>query len=190
MIRPTIRHHIRLPALVTGALFMALQGCGQQNVKPEEKQSLNNEDYYEAVHDGRIYVFDDAETFRSFLSVGETAYRKVRIGSGPNGETVVFGLTGADKKKSSGIASIEMFDGQLAGAAPFYGEMHVEGRIYVFDRWEDMTAFKQVGEAPLRFTLIGAGPRGETVVFVLNSGNKKQKPEAMIAAFKTMHGMN
>ena len=44
-------------------------------------------------------------------------------------------------------------------------------------------------EAPYRYTMIGAGPKGETVVIVLNKDNKKKHPETQIAAFMAMHGM-
>jgi hypothetical protein len=57
----------------------------------------------------------------------------------------------------------------------------------VFSEWADLKAFLQVGEAPYRFTQIGSGPRGETVVYVLNKGNKKKKPEALIAEFEKTH---
>ena len=184
MIRPLVK----LSATAMAAALLTLQGCAQQKVKEEVAQNLNNEDYYEVAHEGRLYVFDDAATYKSFLEVGETAYRKVRIAAGPHGETIVFGLTSADKKKDDGIASIDMYDGKLAGGDPFYGEVHHEGRIYVFDRWADLQSFKQVGEAPYRYTMIGEGPKGETVVIVLNKDNKKNHPESQIAAFKAMHG--
>jgi len=174
-------------AIVMVAVLFTLQGCAQNGVKSSAQQSLNNDDYYQVAHEGRLYIFDDVATYKSFLEVGETAYRKVRIGAGPEGETIVFGLTSADKKKSSGIASIDMYDGKLAGAETFYGEAHAEGRIYVFSTWADIQAFNQVGEAPYRFTTIGAGPKGETVVYVLNKSNKKKQPTALIAAFKAMH---
>jgi hypothetical protein len=195
MISPAFMHRIKLSAIAMSTVLLVLQGCSQQTVKQEEmgkqkvQQSLNNDDYYEVEHEGRLYVFDDAAIYKSFLEVGETAYRKVRIAAGPHGETIVFGLTSADKKKSSGIASIDMFDGKLAGAEKFYGEGHHEGRIYVFDRWADLQSFKQVGEAPYRYTMIGEGPKGETVVIVLNKDNKKKHPVTQIAAFKAMHGM-
>ena len=190
MIHPAFMRRIKLSAVAMGTALLLLQGCAQQSVKQEEKQSLNNDDYYEVEHEGRLYVFDDAAIYKSFLTVGETAYRKVRIAAGPNGETIVFGLTGKDKKKTSGIASIDMFDGKLAGGESFYGEVHHEGRIYVFTGWDDLTSFKQVGEAPYRYTMIGDGPKGETVVIVLNKGNKKKHPATQIAAFKAMHAMN
>jgi hypothetical protein len=175
-----------IPAVVWAAgLSVLMSGCASDGMTKET--SLNNNDYYEVYHEGRLYVFDDAVTYLSFLDVGETSYRKVRIGAGPHGETIVFGLTSADKKKREGIASIDMYDGKLAPAAEFYGEVHMEGRIYVFNDWNELQAFKQTGEAAYRFTEIGAGPGGETVVFVLTKEKKKVRPVATIAKFQELH---
>ncbi|WP_299182915.1 hypothetical protein [uncultured Neptuniibacter sp.] len=182
-------------AVVAGAMF-ALTGCQSNQTKIEEtKQAataeLNNEDLYEVMHEGRYYVFDDFSTYQSFLEVGETSYRKVYIGGGPHSETLVFGLMGKDKKKTSGIAAIDMYNGKLEAAESFYGEMRGEdGRLYVFSTLEDMEDIRVVGEAPYRFTQIAAGPQGQTVVFVLNKSNKKQQPDALIAKFKQMNNMH
>ncbi|MBJ7536704.1 hypothetical protein I8J31_03325 [Marinomonas sp. C1424] len=184
-----------LPVAASVMALSLLTACGGENAKKGHTQpvaeaaSMNNEDLYEVHHEGRIYVFDDRATYESFLAVGETTFRKVHIGEGPKGETIVFGLTSADKKKTSGIASIDMYEGKLAGAEPFYGEMRVEGRIYVFGSLKEMNSARTVGEVPLRYTDIGAGPKGETVVYALNSSNKKVKPTAMITMFKKMNGM-
>ncbi len=184
-------------ALSTAALLTA---CGA-NVKEETaqvktqakemvQQSLDNTMLFEAHHEGRIYIFDDFATYQDFLVLGETSYRKVRIGEGPKGETIVFGLTNEDKKKMSGIASVDMYDGVLKGADEFYGEMYTEeGRIYVFSSLEEMQMARTLGEVVLRYTDIGAGPKGETVVYALNSENKKKKPVALIAKFKAIHAM-
>ena len=182
-------------AVVASAL-MGVYGC-QANAVKEEKAAapapevnLNNEDLYEVSHEGRHYVFDDFATYKDFLSVGETSFRKVYIGEGPHGQTLVFGLTGADKKKTSGIASIDMFNGDLEGAEEFYGEARGEdGRLYVFSTLKDMEDYRTVGEAIFRFTQIGAGPEGQTVVFVLNGSNKKKEPVELMAKFKEMNGM-
>lgn len=153
-----------------------------------KREAKFGDDYYEAHHDGRIYVFDDFDTYKHFLAHGETPYRYMRIGAGPEGKTVVFGLTDADKKKREGVASVEMWDGTLNGAAEnFYAEVLYEGRFYVFDRWADVKSFRETWEAPYRFTQIGAGPQGRTVVFVLNSGNKKKQPTALIEEFYSRH---
>jgi hypothetical protein len=179
-------------ALLTAALFALLNGCASTSVSTTAKKTpvaLNNGDYYEVHHEGRIHVFDDAKTYLSFLDVGETSFRKVRIGAGPDGETVVFGLTSADKKKTDGIASVDMFDGKLAGAEAFYGEVMGEGRIHVFNNWKELLSFKQTGEATYRYTDIGSGPHGETVVYVLTKKEKKHRPDATIAKFQKLHGM-
>lgn len=180
--------------VVTGlAVSALLVGCGESVVKDETAMAepameLNNNDFYEAHHEGRIYLFDDYATYAQFQEVGETSFRKVRIGAGPKGETLVFGLTDEDKKKTEGIASIDMYDGKLNGADDFYGEMLTEeGRILVFGSLEEMHHVREVGEAPLRYTDIGGGPNGETVIYVLNNDNKKVKPVEMIEKFKTLH---
>jgi len=182
--------------VATGLIALTLlTACGGEMVKKDgakstaEAMSLNNEDLYEVHQEGRIYIFDDRTVYEEFLQVGETSFRKVRIGAGPKGETIVFGLTNADKKKMSGIASVDMYDGALEAAVPFYGEMRMEGRIYVFGSLQEMNGARAVGEVPLRYTDIGSGPKGETVVYALNSSNKKAKPEAMIRLFHKMNGM-
>ncbi len=151
----------------------------------------NVNDYYQVYKDGRIYVFDDYKTYDDFLKLGETTYRLTRIGAGPHGETIVFGLRKKDKKMRSGIGAVDLFDGKTEAIDEgFYGEVVKDGRIYVFDHWEDMKAFLNVGEAPYRFTQIGAGPNGETVVFVLNKKNKKKQPVELVKLFKQKHGLN
>lgn len=148
---------------------------------------IDTSEFYQAHHEGRIYVFDDFATYKTFLAFGHTPYRLVRIGEGPQGETLVFGLTDEDKTKREGIASVLLYDGELEGTDPFYGEVLHDGRFYVFDRWADLQAFKSTWEAPYRFTEIGAGPASRTVVYVLNDDNKTQRPEALMAQFRARH---
>lgn len=177
-------------ALITAALF-SLAGC--QSNEPKSTAAapeVNNQDLYEVEHEGRYYVFDDFKTYHSFLTVGETSYRKVFIGGGPHGETLVFGLRSQDKKKAAGIAGVDMYQGKLAAADNFYGELRGEdGRLYVFSTLADMEAVRTTGEAAYRFTQIGAGPDGQTVVFVLNKGNKKKRPDALMAQYKQANGL-
>lgn len=174
------------------ASTLLLTACAGSSVKSENEMkaaavNLNNQDMYEVHEEGRIFLFDDRATYEDFLAVGETSFRKVRIGDGPKGETLVFGLTNEDKKKTSGIASIDMYDGKLAGAESFYGETRMEGRIYVFQSLDEMNEARIVGEVPLRYTDIAAGPNGETVVYALNGSNKKHKPVELMAKFKEMN---
>lgn len=183
-------------AAAVAGITLSLTACQSNEAKtemaaaPAPAVELNNQDLYEVDHEGRHYVFDDFATYQEFLTVGETSYRKVFIGGGPHGETLVHGLMGKDKKKLSGIAGVEMFAGKMEPAEEFYGEMRGEdGRLYVFNSLEDMEELRKVGEAPYRFTQIGAGPQGQTVVFVLNKSNKKKEPVALVKRFKAMNGL-
>lgn len=140
---------------------------------------------YEVHMDGRIYLFYDRELYKSFLEHGHTAYSFTQIGEGPNGETLVFALTGEDKAKMSGIPSVELFKMETEPKY-FYGEMFLDGRIYVFSSMAEMASVRQHHEAAYRLTDIGAGPNGETVVYVLTSENKSERPEELMKMFKSM----
>lgn len=163
----------------------ATQATAKMAVAP----SLNNEDLYVVYDDGRMNIFYDGALYKQFLEVGESAYRKTFIGAGPKGETLMYGLTKADKNKLTGIPSIEMMEGRLEAADDFYGEIVAEGRINVFDDWKMFEMFMAHGEVPFRLTDIGAGPKGETVVYALTKETKKKRPEALIAKFKAFQGM-
>ena len=152
-----------------------------------EAPALNNEDLYVVYHEGRMNVFYDAKLYKQFLSVGETAYRKTFIGAGPKGETIMYGLTKSDKKKLKGIPSIDMIEGRLPAAEMFYGEIRDEGRINVFDDWKMFQKYMMNGEVPYRLTDIGAGPKGETVVYALTKETKKKRPEALMSKFKAFN---
>ncbi|SCZ57268.1 hypothetical protein [Thiohalomonas denitrificans] len=178
----SLKHSLLVASVSAGVLLTACANGGQTK-ESTAIAAVNNDDYFEAYDEGRLYVFDDADTYLAFLEHGETPFRKARIGDGPNGETIVFGLTDEDKKKQTGIASIDIFDGKLEPAENFYGELHRDGRIYVFDRWEDFQAVRNFGHPAYMYSDIGAGPKGETIVFVLNSDNKSQKPQGLIAKF-------
>ncbi|OOV88347.1 hypothetical protein [Oceanospirillum linum] len=174
--------------LITGAIA-GVSACAQMGTahNSAQEQMQQAKALYEVHHDdGRIYFFYDKSTYAHFLQHGETPYAFKRIASGPNGETLVFGLNGKDKKKRSGVESVDMYDGKLKPDA-FYGEMRAEGRIYVFSTLEDMQNVRATGETPYRFTQIGDGPNGETIVYVLNNSNKKQRPDALIAQFKAQY---
>lgn len=183
------KKHILIPAIVSSLLIVG--GCASTSdqqatqTQVEDKVEMLSE-LYEVHKDGRIYIFYDRGLYENFIEHGHTAYSFNRIGAGPNGETLVFGLTGEDKKKLSGIPSVEIYDG-IKKPGAFYGEAMIDGRIYVFDSLEEMAAVRQHHEAAYRLTDIGAGPRGETVVYVLTSENKKQRPEALIAKYKEMN---
>lgn len=171
--------------ILAASLTLALAACSNNSSNTTAAENINNDDLYEVHAEGRLYVFDDKATYNEFLLVGETSFRQTFIGSGPDGQTVVFGMTSKDKKKHfSQIAGYNLYHGTLPAAGDFYGEARLENRIYVFDDIDDMKAVREIGEASLRYTDIGSGPKGETVVYVLRSDNKKVKPVALIEEFK------
>lgn len=186
-----------LAMLATGIFSGCAQtGSSQSTSSPspsasEATQSAQNDALYVAFHDGRMNVFYDGTLYKQFMERGETAYRRSFIGAGPNGETVVYGLTGADKKKTSASVGEQMMSGELKAADDFYGEVYraEENRIYVFSDWDDFKGYVDLGIDNLRYTDIGAGPNGETVVYVLNADNKKKKPVQTIEQFEAFHNL-
>ncbi|MGQ9663242.1 MAG: hypothetical protein ACUVWX_13035 [Kiritimatiellia bacterium] len=141
--------------------------------------------------DGRIYYFTDTKLYFDYLNTEEVALRQTRIGAGPSGQTVVFALSDADVKAKTASLAERLYDGKIAADDKgFYGEVFKDGRFYVFDRYPDMKAFIEHGEVGLAITDIGAGPKGETLVWVLNNETaKKGRPTARIERFKTLRGM-
>lgn len=190
------------------AAALAMSGCGvkggwmgaeaevayDKEMKAKaEAARLNNDDYYELHKDGRIYVLSDLKEYRSFLKTGEIPLVVTKIGAGPNRETVRLGLIKTEAKameKTVGYkgAAQKMFEGELKGADKgFYGEIHKNGRIYVFSEWKDLEAFKATGEAAYGVTRVGKGPAGETVVFVQNSKSAQSAPTEAIARFEAVY---
>lgn len=164
---------------VLAALLM-LSACASTG----SSSGSNEMSLYEVHKDGRIHVFYDLKEFQSFMKVGESTFRLTRIGAGPKGETVVFGLTKHDKKHPEKVAAINLYDGKIKAGDNFYGEMYLNGRIYVFDNYQDMETVRNFGHPNFFYMSVGTGPKGETVVYVLNEKNKKHKPVQMIEAFK------
>lgn len=153
-----------------------------------EKPKVSAE-FYEVFHDnGRIYRFDDYKTYHAFLASGEVAYVLTQIGAGPKGETVVWGQTKANARKTSGFPGYELVAGNLK-PDELYAEVVYKGRIYVADDLKALMAFRSSHEAAYSLVDIGSGPKGETVVYVLTKATAKQRPEALIARFRAKHGM-
>lgn len=184
---------VLLRAALLGTALIALAGCNETKKEeaaaaPAKAEAVATTYMYEVIHDGRINVFYDRKTYEEFLSLGETSFRLTRIGDGPNGETVVFGLTKGDKKKGANTPAAKLWDGKAQPTGDFYGELRNHGRIYVFNSMKDMEPVRAFGHPNFFYMEVGAGPQGETVVYVLNSKNKKKKPDALIARFKAENG--
>jgi hypothetical protein len=177
------------PAVLLALFILPPAFAGETAPKPPaEAPAYNINDYYQVRRDQRIYVFDDPKTFGEFLSGGETPYRLTRIGAGPQGETLVFGLRGMDKdKKEENIGAAALYDGKAQGAADgFFAVLMDDKRIHVFEDWAGFAAYRDSGEAAFRYTDIGGGPQGQTIVYVFGKANKDRKPDDMIARFKAL----
>jgi len=178
---------LHFKTIIFSGLFLILAaisiGCANNNVSKTTESSVSKLDIYEVHHEGRINVFYDKKLFKEFLQLGETSYRLTKIGAGPNGETIVYGLTKKDKKLKKPVPAIELYEGRLKQDS-IYAEMHRHGRIYVFNSFKDMMPVRSFGHPNYMYSEIGAGPKGETIVYVLNKTNKKKRPDALIAEFK------
>lgn len=151
------------------------------------------ENYFLVFHEnGRIYAFGDAKNYLLFLEHDEVPLTRTRIGAGPDGETVVFGITKDDANKLDLPSKGELFfDGKMGEVGPFYGEVLRDGRFYVFGEWKDFKDFLAHREVTYTFTEIGTGPKGETVIYALNKETVKQgRPAKLIEQFKTLHKIN
>ena len=146
--------------------------------------------YFLVFHEnGRIYPIADAKNYLAFLDVDELIYTRTRVGAGPNGETIVFGIQKDESKDLSKPSMAEQFyDGKMEVTGPFYGEVHRDGRFYVFGEWADFKDYLAHKEITFTFTEVGTGPKGETVIYALNSKTKKDgRPVALVDAFKQLH---
>ncbi|MEW6415777.1 MAG: hypothetical protein AB1482_11040 [Pseudomonadota bacterium] len=149
--------------------------------------------YFMVFHEnGRIYAFGDTRNYLLFLEHDEVPLTRTRIGAGPEGETIVFGITNDDAKKLETPSKGEMFyDGKVGEVGPFYGEVVRDGRFYVFGEWKDFKDYLAHREVTYTFTEVGAGPKGETVIYALNKDTVKQgRPTRLIEQFKALHKLN
>lgn len=155
--------------------------------KPAEATKAN---YFMVFHEnGRIYAFGDVKNYLMFLEHDEVPLTRTRIGGGPAGETVIFGITAKDAEDLAKPTQAELFyDGKMGEVGPFYGEVLRDGRFYVFGEWQDFKNYLAHQEVTFTFTEIGTGPKGETVVYALNDKTKdKGRPVELVEAFKQLH---
>lgn len=197
-----MNRQIKLAALMgAAAAALTLAGCATQAPAPAPAPApaaapapapaaaAQVKEYFVVLpEDGRQYTFADSKNYLAFLSHGEVPLTRTRIGAGPKGNTVVFGITGDEAKDVTKPSLAELaFDKKLPPAADFHGEVFKDGRFYVFAEHKDMEPFIAYGEVPYSFTDIGAGPNGETIVWVMNKDSiAKGRPTATIERFKAL----
>lgn len=196
-----MKHTMQLATLTaSAAIILALTGCATDmkqsapaaSAKPATASmaaatAQANEFYVVLPEDGRIYAFGDTKNYMSYLAHSEVPLTRTRIGAGPGGKTVVFGITADDVKKNAPSLPEEIMDGKLESAPNFHGEAFKDGRFYVFNNMKDMMAFTAYGEVPYSYTDIGAGPKGETLVWVMNKDSyPKGRPLSTIEQFRSL----
>jgi hypothetical protein len=146
--------------------------------------------YFLVFHEnGRIYPIADAKNYLAFLDVDELIYTRTRVGAGPAGETIVFGIEKKEADDLNKPARAEQFyDGKMDVAGPFYGEVIKDGRFHVFGTWQDFKDYLVNKEITYTFTEVGSGPKGETVIYAMNKKTSADgRPVALIESFKQFH---
>jgi hypothetical protein len=136
---------------------------------------------------GRVHAFGDTKNYFDFLAHGEVALTRTQVGAGPGGKTLVFGITSADVKANKPSRGEQVLGGALPVGSGFYGEAYKSGRYYLFGDLKDMKDFMAFGEVPYSYTDVGSGPKGETLVMVMNKDSyKKGKPADRMARFTAL----
>lgn len=142
---------------------------------------INNDDYYEIHNDGRIIVLSDVDDMKLWLATGDIPLRVTRIGGGPKGETLVFGIAKPESKKKDGFGSVEMYEGRRVGAEKdFYAEVLQDNTWYVFGTWAELDSFRKTGHA-VGLASSGGSAAGEPVMVA-------QPVDALTARFRSLHG--
>lgn len=136
---------------------------------------------------GRVHAFGDTKNYFDFMAHGEVLLTRTQIGAGPGGKTLVFGITGDDVKANKPSRGEQILSGAIPAGDTFYGEILRDGRYFLFGTLKDMTDFAAFGEVPYSYTEIGAGPKGETIVMVMNKDSyPKGKPTQRTNRFKAI----
>lgn len=193
-------------ALTSVLALGVMSGCATQSntaKAPESKPAATataavqpstapTQHYFLVFHEnGRIYPIADAKNYLAFLDVDELIYTRTRVGAGPAGETIVFGIQKAESKDlvKPSVAE-QLYDGKMEVTGPFYGEVVKDGRFHVFGTWQDFKDYLVNKEITYTFTEVGSGPKGETVIYAMNKKTSKEgRPVALIESFRQFHNI-
>lgn len=151
---------------------------------PAQKQT-----YFMVYHEnGRIYAMTEPKIYLGLMEHDEVPLTRARVGGGPDGETVVFGITSKDGDHlDKPTAAENIYDGRTKDIGAFYGEVVRNGRYHVFGEWKDFQDYLTHKEITFTYTEIGTGPKGETVIYALNNKTKDEgRPEALIGQFNQL----
>ena len=148
------------------AAIVGLTFCVTSNIDNSYAESSKAANYQELKKDGRLYVFTASERSAGFEQSGEVGKSIIKIGHGPDGETVVF-------DSDEAVLEYESRRVRQMLAKMAYKEFEKDGRIYVFTSPVRRLDFEKSGELGKCIIKIGYGPNGETVVFDSDESVKK-----------------
>jgi hypothetical protein len=180
----------KAPESKPAAMALAAAPAATAPVAAAQPVTAPTQHYFLVFHEnGRIYPIADAKNYLAFLDVDELIYTRTRIGEGPQGETIVFGI---QKKEAEDLnkpsVAEQLYDGKLDVSGPFYGEVVKDGRFHVFGTWQDFKDYLVNKEITYTFTEVGSGPKGETVIYAMNKKTSMEgRPVALIESFKQLH---
>ncbi len=174
-----------LKPLTVAVLAATLAACAAP-MQASKQEPLNNEDWYQVRTDTQVFVFDDEKVFKEFLSTGKAPVLRSLEEKDPAGQEVILALRAEDEGKAlNKIAAYRFLKVAQPPASPFYGEVRQDDKIFVFKRYGDMMDMIKLGEPIFRFTDIGGGPEGKTVIYGLQK--EEGRPAATIEQFKKNH---
>ncbi|MBB2495110.1 hypothetical protein [Aquipseudomonas ullengensis] len=174
-----------LKPLSFAILAATLAGCAapMQVAKPV---APNNEDWYQVRTETQVLVFDDYQVFKDYLATGTAPVMRTLEEKAATGQEQILVLRAEDEGKAlDKISAYRFLKVAQPPASPFYGEVRQDGAIYVFKRYGDMVEMIKLGEPIFRYTDIGGGPDGKTVIYGLQK--EEGRPEATIQQFKKNH---
>lgn len=183
--------------------LLALGGCATSQPAPQAAKApqaaeapaakaeapARTQTYFMVFHDnGRLYAMTEPAIYLGLMEHDEVPLTRARIGGGPDGETVVFGITADDGKYlDRPTAAEDIFDGRAKDFAAFYGEVVRNGRYHVFGEWQDFQDYLSHKEITYSYTEVGTGPKGETVIYALNGRTKDGgRPVALVERFNAL----
>jgi len=192
-----------LPYAFSALAISLMAGCASQQTTPaaapapapkteapKAEATTTVDNFFLIYHEnGRIYPIADAKNYLEFLHTGELIFTRTRVGAGPDGATLVFGIERKETSDLTKPAKAELFfDGKYEPTGPFYGEVIRDGRFLVFGTWHDFKDYLKNKEITFTFTEVGTGPKGETVIYALNKETVKQgRPVKLVEQFRNLH---
>lgn len=181
-----------LPYAFSVAALSLFAGCASQQAAPAQAATpaaAQVDHYFLVFHEnGRLYPIADVKNYLEFMHTGELIYTRTRVGAGPDGATLVFGIEKKEADDLNKPAKAELFyEGKYEPKGAFYGEVVRNGRYHVFGSWQDFKDYLAHNEITFTFTEVGAGPKGETVIYALNKKTSTEgRPAKLIEQFNKL----